>query len=162
MAYCNLQLQDLSKHQHSGTTSSSIWLLATLATLRHPCIHHLPIRSLLRLQLALDLRIRPASTLKQDAASFFVKMATFTLDFTSYTLHSEIQSSGNIEGVIHLTALSSPFYCESHADEGLCINVPVKLLELNAPIIHVDRSSVCRHPARARNSIIMKRTRHCW
>ncbi|KAL3767602.1 hypothetical protein ACHAWO_003281 [Cyclotella atomus] len=72
-----------------------------------------------------------------------VKMTPFPLDFTT-DIVSEIKSvsSGNIDVIIHLAALSSPFYCESHADEAWCINVPVKLLELNAPIVYMSTDQV--------------------
>lgn len=47
-----------------------------------------------------------------------------------------------IDVIIHLAALSSPTYCQSHPEEAWKINVPLGLLKLDAPIIYVSTDQV--------------------
>ena len=70
------------------------------------------------------------------------KIETLLLDFHS-DISSTIQDTcGTVDVIIHLAALSSPFYCQTHEDEAWKINVPIGLLELNAPLIYMSTDQV--------------------
>ena len=72
------------------------------------------------------------------------KIKAFPLDFQSDFVSTIKQACGgdDIDVIIHLAALSSPFYCQHHEDEAWKINVPIDLLSLNAPIIYMSTDQV--------------------
>jgi len=47
-----------------------------------------------------------------------------------------------VDVILHLAALSSPYYCQFHPEEAWRINVPIGLLELNADIIYMSTDQV--------------------
>lgn len=73
-----------------------------------------------------------------------VKVNAFALDFQS-DIASAIEAvcaGGSIDVIIHLAALSSPFYCQGHPEEAWAINVPIGLLKLGAPIVYMSTDQV--------------------
>ena len=74
-----------------------------------------------------------------------VKMQSVSnIDFCNPNYIHKIQQAcgGTVDVIIHLAALSSPFYCESHAEEAWKINCPVELLSLKAPIMYMSTDQV--------------------
>jgi dTDP-4-dehydrorhamnose reductase len=72
-----------------------------------------------------------------------IKMQPFVLDFQS-DIASTIQGvcGDSVDVIVHLAALSSPFFCENHPREAWIVNVPIGLLTLKAPVIYMSTDQV--------------------
>ena len=71
-----------------------------------------------------------------------VKMEALSLDLTADVITKIQHICGSVDVVIHLAALSSPFYCQTHPSDAWAINVALKLVELNAPIVYMSTDQV--------------------
>eukprot|EP00956_Cyclotella_meneghiniana_P005824 scaffold7595_cov49-Cyclotella_meneghiniana.AAC.4 len=75
-----------------------------------------------------------------------VSMEAFVLDFQSddNVACTILRACGDaaVDVILHLAALSSPYYCQFHPEEAWRINVPIGLLNLNADIIYMSTDQV--------------------
>ena len=76
--------------------------------------------------------------------SSILKVKAFALDFQSDIVSAvkNVSGDGGLDAIIHLAALSSPFYCQGHPEEAWAINVPIGLLQLDAPIVYMSTDQV--------------------